>query len=280
MKLNFNFNGLTKLKEWWQVILSNLKIIEAEVNSVQQTLKDSCTKTEAKQYIAELAGATPEYMAAIEAFSELYQQNSSSAAALEELSGKRLRYFAHRETFDVNTALTEDIDSIHFCRNTTLNSADGENGILLSMPGYIQIWYSTMGNQYYRLSGGEWTPATNDMLSDIEKAKQDILALQTSKSEIVFGTYTGNGTTGRIINLGFKPVAVEIYRSDGYQAYYDAPLDKIFGGLVLRDNPLGSSAEIVENGFVLNDEKLNYASGSFNYKYYFIAYKNGAIMSF
>ena len=121
-----------------------------------------------------------------------------------------------------------------------------------------------------------------------------------NKSEVVFGTYTGNyvssdtTTAKQFINLGFTPVAVEVYRNDGWQTAGDP--DGLYrwyysGGLALRDNPCkvinldtnNVILEIVENGFnVYSGEKgrsnEHYFWSLNTGEHYFKAYKNDGII--
>lgn len=100
-----------------------------------------------------------------------------------------------------------------------------------------------------------------------------------SKSEVVFGTYTGDGSTSRFINLGFTPVAVEVYTDTGKQAGATGGLNNnYYGGLALNGYPCRDVIEVVENGFnVFYDSKNSSLSNNQGTVYYFKAYKNGTI---
>lgn len=72
------------------------------------------------------------------------------------------------------------------------------------------------------------------------------------KTELVMGSYTGNGVDGRTVELGFTPKSVLICRQDGMMGstnYY------VYGGLLLPGISLQANgydaAAIVENGFQL-----------------------------
>ena len=95
--------------------------------------------------------------------------------------------------------------------------------------------------------------------------------------KIVLGTYTGDGTATRTINLGFMPCAVEIY----YNGYKQSDINgtTIYGGLALTGKPCGDGIVITENGFTVayNSSKTLYTNQS-NYVYYFKAYRDCPIM--
>ena len=112
--------------------------------------------------------------------------------------------------------------------------------------------------------------------------------------EVTFGTYVGQespadyiGTaTSQVIDLGFKPVAVEIYAKDGKQSYYSVYYSYCYGGLAMTDNPCIMSNkicfEIVSNGFKVYSWQVGNGSYNTDYgcflndsgiEYYFKAYK-------
>lgn len=121
-----------------------------------------------------------------------------------------------------------------------------------------------------------------------------------TKTEAVFGTYTGNyvssdtTTAKQFINLGFTPVAVEVYRNDGWQAAGNP--NSLYtwsysGGFALRDSPCkviylsteDVMLEIVENGFNVYSGSKSQSNVSYSWslntgEHYFKAYKNGNIL--
>ena len=70
------------------------------------------------------------------------------------------------------------------------------------------------------------------------------------KAELVVGSYTGDGADGRIVELGFTPKSVLIFRKDGMAGSSNS---YVYGGMVLETLPLQTSsyvaAKIVDNGF-------------------------------
>lgn len=278
MKLDLNFGGLTKLRDWWKQVYNNFNLIEKDCNEIRKIADDACTKEEARQYVAEFAKASPEYMEAINNFSKLYEENGSSIAALESLLGDRLRYYNHTSEFDADTA---NDDSVHFCRGTTLNTPTLGQGILLNVNSAFKLWITSDGKSYNKTIGNEWKESGDKEL--IQNITNSINILQTSKSEVVFGVYQGDGAEERIINLGFTPAAVELYPRDGRQ-YSDF---WYYGGFAIKGFSCGFSTstkwfEIVDNGFKVSKPTLGGSAAAHcnetGTTYYFTAYKNGSIM--
>ena len=148
MKLNLNFDGFTKLRDWWKMVLGNFEIIQTECNKTRAIADNACTKEEAKAYINEFIGLSDEYMAAIEAFTDLYKENESSVAAMEEVFGERLKYYSKDTLFDANEATGED--AIFFCKAETENTPSNQTGILISKTDNKQMWIEESGEIYYR----------------------------------------------------------------------------------------------------------------------------------
>lgn len=237
MKLDLNFNALTKLKDWWKQVQNNFKTIEDECTKTRELADNACTKEQAQSYVAEFAGSSGEYMAAIQAFNELYKQSGSSTEALETLFGERVK----KKDFNNHTSNSE-IHHTH-TNKAVLDEITSES---------VNEWNSNPG--------------------------------------MVFGTYTGDNTVDRVINLGFTPAAVEVYYESGVQGYLDNGGRYIYGGFAMTGKPCGleyngerlNAIEIVEGGFKVNYKTL--AATIFartNDKddiYYFKAYKNCEIL--
>ena len=124
----------------------------------------------------------------------------------------------------------------------------------------------------------------NANVDKIDAAYEDLTMQAALKSEVVFGTYTGDGTASRTINLGFTPVAVEVCDEMGRQ-YQFSGVRGIFGGIAVTGHPCASGSsnkaiEIVENGFnvAYNSEENLAKTNQGRITYYFIAYKNGQVM--
>lgn len=277
MKLDLNFNKLTKLREWWKQVYNNFKIIETECSETRIIAESALTSEEAQEYMMEFINSTPEHMSAIESFTQLLAEKGGTVEALEEMFGERLRYYKCETELDADAA-TEA--AIYICESGTVNTPDNGNGILLNF--ICQYWLTVNGNIYSRQSGSEWIKtdkAVNDRLDEIDES---ISLIQEKKSEAVFGTYVGNGNSERTINLGFTPVAVEITTSYGMQYYNSGSHPQVFGGCAVSGKPCNfnsiNAIEIVSNGFkVYYDNSRVYTNNS-DTTYHFIAFKNGEIM--
>ena len=280
MNLDLNFNGLTKLKDWWQKVLSNFSIIETECTETRNIAENACTKEQAQAYVAEFAGSSEEYMEAIEAFTALYNQSGASLSALEALVGGRLPY---SEETDLDAAEVT-ANGIYVCASGAQNTPTA-GGVLISFTSVLsngfQMWFTADGSGIYRRStDGDWEKTDAEPEDRVE-------ALETAgalKSEVVFGTYTGDGTASRTINLGFTPVAVVVCDEMGRQ-YQSSGTRGIFGGIAVTGHPCASSStnkaiEIVENGFNVadNSEENPARTNQGRITYYFIAYKNGTVV--
>lgn len=295
MNLDLNFSALTKLKDWWQQVKNNFSIIQSECNETRAIAENACTKEQAQAYVAEFAGSSAEYMAAIEAFAELYEENGASLGALEELVGARVPY-TEIQNFDADDAAE---NGVYVCTAGTVNTPS-ESGVLISFSDALttgfQLWFPETGGGIYRREGaGAWAKtdaAMDERVTELETAG----AQSMQKSDIVFGTYTGNAPEypeddtlhSQTINLGFTPKAVVVYR-DGYLMYFDAGLrHAVNGGLALEGHPIDINnrgwkpVEIVTNGFkVLTamSDSISYAlANNHGDTYHFIAFKNGQIV--
>ena len=88
-----------------------------------------------------------------------------------------------------------------------------------------------------------------------------------AKCELYFGSYTGDGTSSRLISLGFAPKAIICAQSDGQ--ILDG--NRILGGIVFPDSTGGLVIE--GNGFRVrysSDQNWNNTNGR---KFYFLAIK-------
>ena len=130
----------------------------------------------------------------------------------------------------------------------------------------------------------------NENFDDIDASITDInTKFQNShigkKSEILFGTYTGDGEESRVIDIGFTPTAVEIYSDSGEQGDTTYAYFYCYGGLAINGFPckLDNKAcfEVVNNGFKLY--KWGYSQDGIDpqscvnekgVSYYFKAYQN------
>lgn len=104
-----------------------------------------------------------------------------------------------------------------------------------------------------------------------------------SSNNVVVGTYVGDGNSEKFIDLGFTPVAVEIYSPNGiqYSSGDNAPKGG-YGGLALQGNDCGfdstKTIQICNNGFkVFYNSSMNIQTNSGIY--YFTAYKYAEVLT-
>lgn len=137
----------------------------------------------------------------------------------------------------------------------------------------------------------------NSNADKMDAAYADLTAQSMQKSDIVFGTYTGNAPEdyekntaySQTINLGFTPKAVVVYQ-DGCRMYaVSNQTGSFLGGLALEGHPTDPddnndrhSVEVVTNGFKVSYYYSSAGGGLFTNShgttYYFIAFKNGQIV--
>ena len=110
----------------------------------------------------------------------------------------------------------------------------------------------------------QWEPGDNFLREDFNHDFAKIDTALGGKSEIVCGSYVGDGTEDRLISLGFTPKAVLVMGEDGatrmtYQLY---------GGLALSGAPaflnLGSDGKftvlaVAEGGFLVTQKTASAA---------------------
>ena len=136
----------------------------------------------------------------------------------------------------------------------------------------------------------------DESISEMSNNLTGLNALISQKTDVVFGTYTGNAPQypeddtvhSQTINLGFTPKAVIVCRR-GYQMYFEnGARNGVTGGIALDGHPIDidnkgwKPVEIVTNGFkVLTamSDSSNYAvANNYGDTYHFIAFKNGQIV--
>lgn len=125
------------------------------------------------------------------------------------------------------------------------------------------------------------------------KESIDDLCVSRDKS-IIFGTYVGNGEAFRNINIGAKPIAVEIYRNDGAQAQMYGNSSGHYGGFAIDGFPCmlnkgdetSMKFKINGSGFTIynNDHKSGYSTNyirlnDVNSTYYYKAYMRGQVIN-
>ena len=93
---------------------------------------------------------------------------------------------------------------------------------------------------------------------------------------VVFGTFAGDGTDGRVISLGFTPRVVYICSEEG-RAGFSSGSGYCYGGLLGPGAPLrlgGTiAAEVVTGGFKLSNTDSYIRLNSSSYVFFYLAVK-------
>ena len=97
-------------------------------------------------------------------------------------------------------------------------------------------------------------------------------------AQVVLGTYTGDGTTLRTVELGFTPRAVYVTDARGAAFRYSSGVGRFCGGLAMRDKPAKDGGRTIlavcDNGFQVNKDTSSSPYIGTNYEgdeYYYVA---------
>ena len=268
MDINLNFDKNTFLSDWWSIMRTNLMNIKSYSENTRAVADNAVTPQELEAYIAEFAQSSPEFAQAVRVFNDLYESYGSSIDAMNSVYGTRLPMYTESGTADADELLGED-SAIYFCSYASENTPTEGTGILINFCETSQLWFAE-NMMYYREADGDWTAVSDVALNEISDLNDSI----ESKSEVDFGVYTGNGAQTRYIELGYTPVAVEIYMQ-GYKQYdFDNATMELYGGLAFTGNPTDNIIEVSDNGFTVHHKTNLISANKQNEKYYFKAYKN------
>ena len=110
---------------------------------------------------------------------------------------------------------------------------------------------------------------------------------------IIFGTYTGNGQNSQSVDVvvdgqRVEPKAVEVYRADGVQNYFQGNYLYYYGGFVIDGEPCVTTfndpvLSIIPTGFLVYrnnnifEHEYSVSTNENGVKYYYKAYVNGTI---
>ena len=98
----------------------------------------------------------------------------------------------------------------------------------------------------------QWEGTDKVLRTDFNGDNAKIDAALAEKAEVVFGTYTGDGTASRVISLGFTPKAVYLCGGGG-EAFTAAGTAYLTGGFFFGGCPLQyngyTAASVVDGGF-------------------------------
>lgn len=99
----------------------------------------------------------------------------------------------------------------------------------------------------------------------------EVLDQKVYPNATVTGSYVGDGTQDRFINLGFTPRAVLLCSAAGRMGYYYNGSEFTYGGLFTADHPLMNSTvcagQVQEGGFsVTHDSSVSSHCSYTNYR--------------
>lgn len=127
---------------------------------------------------------------------------------------------------------------------------------------------STNKTENYQLH--RWEPEDDFLRQEFNENFAAIDAALHGKAEVVFGTYTGNRSSRRTIQLEFTPTVLLLIAAGGVPSSYS-------GGLTALGHPLKNQfktfLEIVENGFQVAYWEDAAHTNSQNSVYHYLAFR-------
>ena len=124
----------------------------------------------------------------------------------------------------------------------------------------------------------QWSPEDYVRRTDFNTDNLKIDTALGNMAQVVLGSYTGDGTTLRTVELGFTPRAVYVTDGRGAAFRYSSGVGRFCGGLAMRDKPAKDGGRTIlavcDNGFqVARDTSSSPYIGT-NYEgdeYYYVA---------
>ena len=101
---------------------------------------------------------------------------------------------------------------------------------------------STNKTQNYALHS--WLSTDDFQLSEVNQNFTTIDAALAARYPVVIGTYVGDGTQDRLIDLGAAVAAVLVENNEGNRSDYDHSF--VFGGLALPGAPMNNNGLVVD----------------------------------
>jgi len=124
----------------------------------------------------------------------------------------------------------------------------------------------------------QWAKSDRIMMDDFNADNLKIDTALGSMAQVVLGSYTGDGTTLRTVELGFTPRAVYVTDARGAAFRYSSGVGRFCGGLAMRDKPAKDGGRtilaICDNGFQVNRDTSTspyVTSNSSDETYYYVA---------
>ena len=119
--------------------------------------------------------------------------------------------------------------------------------------------------EHYGLS--QWESGDSFLREEFNQDHGKIDAALAQKCEAVCGGYTGDGTAGRQISLGFAPTAVIVKRPDDYGQYSHMNQVQHVPAMAVR-GVVGNILNVTEDGFRVEEHGL--VNGQ-DYRYIYLA---------
>ncbi len=114
--------------------------------------------------------------------------------------------------------------------------------------------------EHYELS--QWQKSDRLMMSDFNADNQKLDAALAAKAELVTGTYTGDGTSDRVIDLGRTVAFLMVQRTDRRSANFGEVGWLAGEGCVHGGSTGGSCLTHTGDGFLINDKNAFNESGT------------------
>ena len=117
-----------------------------------------------------------------------------------------------------------------------------------------------MPNKTSNYQLNQWEPSDPFLRTDFNEDNAKLDAAIAAKAQVLVGSYTGNGVSGRIISLGCTPKAVLVKDPNNESSYLHtnevahAPAFAVQG-------VTGNTLNVVEGGFTVTDHGLVNNSG-------------------
>ena len=284
MRLNTEFYASTKLKDWYPVVKENFEIIQAKTNEIEGKVNNAMTKRDVNVYFNQVLESTGTNINAVEELAKAIENaDQSIAEALRDLSGGRLRAVtvaaADCAGTSIDAELGEENEIVFFGASVEGSPAEGAVTVLRTPAADYLFSSDTI---YVRTSNGTWKDIHAEIRSELNIVKSELQECTRCQ----FGVYVGDGAESRVINLGFTPDAVEIYRENGVQN--DTYNYNYYGGFAIKQYPCRCQPannqvifEVCEGGFKVYNWTYKLVAG-YRYsnvnisgsKYYFKAYKS------
>lgn len=147
MELNKNFDGSTKLCDWYKIVRQNLQKIETSLNS-------KCDHDDVNAILADKIDSSAETISGIEALKAAYDSVDSAAEAINVLANSKLGIKAV-DGESVETIINSYTNTMIEATNVT-DAPGGDVQGLLIIGTKTVLWFSSKGDIYRKYDSGTW----------------------------------------------------------------------------------------------------------------------------